>query len=161
MNFLQFRKLKGFTLIELLVVIAIIGILAGIVVANLSKARKLAKRASALATAKQIQTSAELFYEGNKTYNNLCQDPEIKNLFNKLNVLGTQPVPGTNGMANCGNVQGGQAYYFIVTVSNLNSSSNQKSHICFDSEGNTIEFNAGWQGTVWYNNLNCLPFANT
>lgn len=51
---------QGFTLIELLTVIAIIGILAAIIGANVSSARRQARDARRLADIKAIQTAVEL-----------------------------------------------------------------------------------------------------
>lgn len=61
-------KPKGFTLIELLVVIAIIGILASIVMVNLTVARQKARDARRIADIKNIQLSLEEFYSANLYY---------------------------------------------------------------------------------------------
>lgn len=53
---------KGFSLIEILVVIAIIGILATIVLVNLSKARKSAKIAQAQTEIRQIYNGIAMLY---------------------------------------------------------------------------------------------------
>jgi type IV pilus assembly protein PilA len=53
---------KGFTLIELLVVIAIIGILAGMVVVNMSSAPNAAKDATVKAYMSQIKSNAAIQY---------------------------------------------------------------------------------------------------
>ena len=59
---------RGFTLIELLVVIAIIGILATIVMASLSSARKRGRDARRISDIKQLQLALELYYDANTTY---------------------------------------------------------------------------------------------
>lgn len=59
---------RGFTLIELLVVIAIIGILASIVMASLSNARKRGRDGRRLSDLKQIQLALELYYDANKQF---------------------------------------------------------------------------------------------
>lgn len=62
------RTYKGFTLIELLVVIAIIGLLATIVAAPVSTARKKAKDTKKVAEIKAIQQALEQFANDNGRY---------------------------------------------------------------------------------------------
>ncbi len=59
---------KGFTLIELLVVISIITLLASIVIASLTSARKKASVATFIQEVKQFQAGMELYRTGNSTY---------------------------------------------------------------------------------------------
>lgn len=61
-------KEKGFTLLELLVVIGIIGLLASILVVNLTGARKRARDTKRVADVRNLQTAAEDYYGKNGMY---------------------------------------------------------------------------------------------
>ncbi|OGZ32670.1 MAG: hypothetical protein A3H02_01225 [Candidatus Niyogibacteria bacterium RIFCSPLOWO2_12_FULL_41_13] len=59
---------KGFTLIELLVVVAIVGLVASVVLASLSSARKRSRDARRIDDIKQIRTALELYFSVNSSY---------------------------------------------------------------------------------------------
>lgn len=67
---------RGFTLIELLVVIAIIGILASVVLASLNSARDKGEDAAIKSNLNNIRAQAELFYDDNGDYDNVCVDDD-------------------------------------------------------------------------------------
>jgi len=62
------KKEKGFTLLELLVVIGIIGLLASILVVNLTSARKRARDTKRIADVRNLQTASEDYYGKNGKY---------------------------------------------------------------------------------------------
>lgn len=63
---------KGFTLIELLIVIAIIGILASITMVSLTGIQKKSKDNAATISMNQIRIGAEMDYNKNNSFNNIC-----------------------------------------------------------------------------------------
>lgn len=68
---LQRNQTSGFTLVELLIVIAILGVLAGLILANMSGARERARDAQRKSDLKQLQTALRMYYndyQRNPTY---------------------------------------------------------------------------------------------
>lgn len=67
-------KKRGFTLVELLVVIAIIGLLASIVLVSVNAARKKAKATAMKAALAELRIAAELEYDVDDNYNDVCAE---------------------------------------------------------------------------------------
>ncbi len=68
------RSENGFTLLELLVVIGIIGLLASIIVVNLTGARKRARDTKRIADVRSMQTAVEEYYGKYGKYPTLISD---------------------------------------------------------------------------------------
>ncbi len=80
---------KGFTLIELLVVIAIIGILSSVVLSSVNKARDKAANSAVKSDLKGMRNQAELFYDDNNNYLNVCSDPRVVQGLDAASIAGT------------------------------------------------------------------------
>lgn len=79
------RSQKGFTLVELLVVISIIGVLATLVLLQLSSARARARDTKRIADVNQIRTSVESYFEDNNgTYPTAIDSTSIGKYLTKV-----------------------------------------------------------------------------
>lgn len=59
---------SGFTLIELLIVLAIVSLLASVILASLSTARRSARDAERISELREMQTALELYYSDHQEY---------------------------------------------------------------------------------------------
>ncbi len=135
------RFQNGFTLIELLVVITIIGILASVVVSSLSRARDKGTDASIQQTINNMRGAAELYYDSNLSYINMCSDTTIQEAMSTvdaLNKAGTVTCVDGSSVTNrwalevqlvavsgtyyCVDNQGTAAIYLGSTISNASGS---------------------------------------
>jgi prepilin-type N-terminal cleavage/methylation domain-containing protein len=114
---------KGFTLVEILVVVAIIGILAGVVLTNLTSGRTRARDTERLQDLKTIQGELETYYAQNGKYpraidfcghsppvfsNESCWQSFIRD----TTLLPTMPQDPLNTGNNCGTTAGCYVYMY-------------------------------------------------
>lgn len=122
-------KQSGFTLIELLVVIAIIGILASVVLSSLTTARDKGSDAAISLTIKNMQTEAELYYDTNLSYVDMCSASVIQAALTKAGVL------NGGGAVTC--VDGGDVPGFWAIEAQLVSSVTD--YFCIDNDGKAVQ----------------------
>lgn len=92
-----FLRTRGLTLIELLVVIAIVGILAGIVLASISKAREKAQVAKAVLEIREMQKQSVMFNDDTQQYPGNCTETCVAGADPFLNSLGVSGWKGPYG----------------------------------------------------------------
>ncbi len=127
-------KKKGFTLIELLVVIAIIGILAAMVLVALSSARNKAKDSRVKSDLGQVRAEAEIIYDADMSYLNLCSAAspgELNELDTTLAPLKADILKNSNGPAEA--TCAAAADSFAVSAPIYSSTG----IVCVDSTGTT------------------------
>ncbi|MBI5421492.1 MAG: type II secretion system protein [Parcubacteria group bacterium] len=125
------NKQRGFTLIELLVVVAIIGMLASTVLIGLSPARKMGRDARRVSDMRNMQNVLELFYSKygvypNNTNNNLSDWASLGTLLSSptvglLQVIPTDPSPGTITPYKYGATNNGAGYVMSATLESSNN----------------------------------------
>lgn len=112
---------RGFTLIELLVVIAIIGILASVVLASLNSARDKGADAAIKSSINNARAQAELYYDENGDYVDLCDDSKIDEI--------EAAVTNAGGTPSCDDGTGDDYRISSTLVSDSTE------YYCVDSEG--------------------------
>lgn len=90
MNLFKFMKIKFFTLIELIVVIVVLGILAAIVVPNISSFKEEADEKAIISNARNIQTAVDMFALKNHGATPTEETPTLGNP-QVIQVYGLQP----------------------------------------------------------------------
>jgi|SRR3989344_2137612 len=96
---------QGFTIVELLVVVAIIGVLAAIVMTNVTSYINRGKNAGVKANLSSATTNAALFFQVHGAYQywdgfmfaGYCNDPSYTRIRNEVNsIIGANPVCANN-----------------------------------------------------------------
>jgi prepilin-type N-terminal cleavage/methylation domain-containing protein len=143
---------RGFTLIELLVVVSIIGLLAAIILASLSSARKKGNDARIISDVQQTRVALHLGFNGNgypdlvNGQNANCNGATLTASFaNCVNASGPY-FTALNALNNDATAQGGVLYYTVTGSTNANSTAfalrgqlvaNNGAYFCIDSNGRT------------------------
>lgn len=149
-------KLKGFTLIELLVVMFIIGLLASLVIVNVSSSRKTARDTKRMSDLKTIQGALEMYNNKNGSYP-ITFTSDINNVPPAYrSKYGTDAGGATSGCPpgmSCltGTIYGG----YSGLCGDYNFTGSKRSQDIFDATG-TLS-NVGWIPGLAPNFLSVLP----
>jgi prepilin-type N-terminal cleavage/methylation domain-containing protein len=113
---MHINRSRGFTLIELLVVIAIIGVLSSVVLASLNTARNKGTDAATKANLSAAMPEAELYYDTNGNYDNVCLSTSANNIFDSAqaaanaqgsSVTAGRDADGSSTVVSCNDVASG------------------------------------------------------
>ena len=144
-------KQKGFTLLELLVVIGIIGLLASILVLNLTSARRRARDTKRVADIRNLQTATEDYYGKNGRY-----PATIADLVTNGNIpvwpLDPLAPPGTSCVGNSdfcywyatftpGGALGPQSYHYGASLEDNNATLLTQDRDCNSTTGGNCPYN--------------------
>lgn len=152
---------KGFTLVELTVVVAIIGILASIVITNLSKSRIKNADTAAQASLNSAVSQAEMYYQDNSySYTGVCSPYGTRTLYpiataaaKAVGISGTSSVQvnvtGSLTRATCR--ENGMSWAIEVPMKNKNIGGTGKSAMyCIDDIGGS-----GYASVSFGNEYSC------
>jgi prepilin-type N-terminal cleavage/methylation domain-containing protein len=128
------RLQKGFTLIELLVVIAIIGILAAVVLVNVSAARQRARLAAIQSSMSQVRSVMELNVQSDGNY----PSPTTVTIFGGIN--NTLAANQANNLTG----SGGSGYKAVTTPRTTGAWGTGITAVCVDSAGNLKTYGTGY-----------------
>lgn len=127
------RLQKGFTLIELLVVIAIIGILAAVVLVNVSSARQRARLAAVQSAMSQVRSQMELNVLPTGEY-----PAPTNTVFQSINnTLTANQASSLQG-------NGGNSYIAYTSPNSAGAWGTGITHVCVDSTGVTKTYGTGY-----------------
>lgn len=143
---------RGFTLIELLVVVSLIGILATLVMANLTSGRSRGRDAQRKSDLKQISTALRLYYNDVGSYPASSAIPwgaEWKNTQGTIymNIVPDDPLPGSSYLYEIGSdTDPADTDTFRLTACLENKSDDKGMLTTADADADT---NTTWCTTDW------------
>ena len=153
-------KQKGFTLLELLVVIGIIGLLASILVVNLTGTRRRARDTKRVADIRSMQTAVEDYYGKNGKYPGVISDLVSGGQISSwpLDPLALSGTSCTGNSDSCywyahftpSGALGPQSYHFGASLEELGSQLGNQDRDCNSTSGSgcpyTSAYVAGFNG---------------